>query len=117
MWKRLSRIAGLLAFVVAAMAGPVVAQAQNASVAEPMPCHEMTMGVNATSHNKHPAETSHHDCGSACQCPVSHCAAGALGPLQQMSPLVYEGRIPTGFGSDQRLRFDLSDDLMRPPRA
>jgi hypothetical protein len=117
MWKRLSRIAGLLAFVLATMAGPVVAQAQNARVAEPMPCHEMTMGENATSHNKHPAEKSHSDCGSACQCPVSHCAAGALSLPPVASPMVYEGPMRAGFSSDQRLRFALSDDLMRPPRA
>ncbi|MDC7693297.1 hypothetical protein PQU94_03260 [Asticcacaulis sp. DXS10W] len=117
MWKRLSRIAGLLAFVLVTMAGPVMAQAQNASVAEPMPCHEMKMGEQAAPHDKHPVETSHHDCGSACQCPVSHCAAGALSLPPVASPVVYEGRIRTGFGSDQRLRFALSDDLMRPPRA
>lgn len=117
MWKRLSRIAGLLAFVLATMAGPVMAQARAVPAAEPMSCHEMTMGEQAAPHNKHPVEKSHSDCGSACQCPVSHCAAAAPSLPLGASPMVYEGRMRTGFGSDQRLRFALSDDLMRPPRA
>lgn len=117
MWKRLNRIAGLLAFVLATMAGPVMAQARTVPAAEPMSCHEMTIGEQAAPHDKHPVEKSHSDCGSACQCPVSHCAAGPLSLSPVPSPVVYEGRMRIGFGSDQRLRFALSDDLMRPPRA
>ncbi|WP_298331669.1 hypothetical protein [Asticcacaulis sp.] len=115
MWKRLSRIAGLLAFVLATMAGPVMAQARMAT-AEPMPCHEIAMGEQAAPH-KSPVEKTHSDCGIACQCPVSHCAAGLLILPQMASLMGYEGRMHTGFGTDQRLNFALSDDLMRPPRA
>ncbi|WP_041658571.1 hypothetical protein [Asticcacaulis excentricus] len=115
MWKRLSPIFGLLAFVVATVAGPAMAQVRMAAV-EPMPCHEMAMSEQGTSIKK-PVQKTHTDCDGACQCPVSHCAAGPLTLPQLTLPMIYDNPDFHKFFFDQRLSFGLSEDLMRPPRA
>ncbi|UDF05266.1 hypothetical protein [Asticcacaulis sp. AND118] len=114
MWKRLSRIAGLLAFVIATMAGPVMAQTKPV---EPMPCHEMSMAGDHGATHEMPAKKTHGDCGSACQCPVSHCALGQLVLPFAGAQIVYVTSDRARLSTDQRLNFALSDDLLRPPRA